>query len=94
MLYDYGIVLSAVILAAYTARIYCACKKREYDLLFAMLWVLVWLFVEPYIISIGKNIFILAFIPLLDAGRIKFFDSLMLRINRKITSIAERSITK
>lgn len=39
-------------------------RAKDYWLVFIIFYMLIWAFIEPYIINIGRNIFILTFITL------------------------------
>lgn len=68
---DYGIIFSVIILIGYTILLVRQYKSKNYWLLFSIIFILIWSFVEQYLVSISKNIFILAFIPLLQYGEIE-----------------------
>ncbi len=70
MLFDYGILFSIVIIGAYTLLLKDLCKKREYVTAFIIVVVLLWSFVEPYIFSLARNLFVMMFIPYLEYGSI------------------------
>ena len=68
---DYGIVFSCIIIWAYREILIKNYENKNYWLIFAILFILGWSFIEQYIVNIGKNVFILSFIPLLEMGEIK-----------------------
>ena len=68
---DYGVVFSCIIICAYREVLIRNYKNKNYWLIFAIIFILVWSFIEQYIVNLGKNLFILAFIPLLEIGEIK-----------------------
>lgn len=72
MLFDYGIIMSVVIIAGYTLLLKDLCKKGDYVTVFLIVTVLLWSFVEPYIFSLSRNIFVLLFVPYLKYGAINF----------------------
>lgn len=68
---DYGIVFSCIIIWAYREILIINYENKNYWLIFAILIILGWSFIEQYLVSLGKNVFILSFIPLLERGEIK-----------------------
>ncbi len=79
MLFDYGIVASLLILLLYVLLVRDLYNNKNYVTLFIILVVLIWSFVEPYIFSINRNIFVLLFVPYLC------------RCNIDITSLTKKS---
>ena len=75
ILLDYGIVATILILYAYTAILIKSYNQKKYWLCIIMFYILIWSFIEPYIIYIGKNIFALAFRNIINEGKkIRFLD--------------------
>ena len=70
ILFDFGTIMSAIILVAYTLLIEKTFKIKDYWLLLAIIITLISAFVEPYITTIQHNIFLIAI-------------SLVLNINKK-----------
>ena len=68
---DYGIVFSCIIIWAYREILIKNYENKNYWLIFVILFILGWSFIEQYIVNLGKNVFILSFIPLLEMGEIK-----------------------
>ena len=68
---DYGIVFSCIIIWAYREILIKNYENKNYWLIFAILFILGWSFIEQYIVSLGKNVFMLSLIPLLEMGEIK-----------------------
>ncbi len=58
ILFDYGIIGSVAILFGYSLAIKDAIKGRNLFLLTVILVMLCWCFVEPFILNLGKNIFV------------------------------------
>ena len=58
ILFDYGIIGSVAILFGYSVAIKDAVKERDLFLLTVILVMLCWCFVEPFILNLGKNIFV------------------------------------
>lgn len=73
VIFDYGIIFSVIIILAYTLILLKNYKKNKW-LIFSLFFVLIWSFIEQHIINIGRNIFILAFIPILEIGSIEYLD--------------------
>lgn len=75
ILFDYGIVVTILILYAYTTILIRSYNQKKYWLCIIILYILIWSFIEPYIIYIGKNIFVLAFRNIINDGKkIRFLD--------------------
>lgn len=58
ILFDYGIIGSVAILFGYSLAIKDAVKEKNLFLLTVILVMLCWCFVEPFILNLGKNIFV------------------------------------
>lgn len=71
LILDCGIIFSCVVIYAYRETLIKSYEEKNYWLIFAIMFILVWSFIEQYIININKNLFILSFIPLLEMGEIK-----------------------
>lgn len=67
---DCGIIFTGVILLLYTIALLNYSKKGKKAECFIILVVLLWCFIEPIIIDIGRNIFVIFLIPLLEYGNI------------------------
>ncbi len=74
ILLDDGIIFMAILLAGYTALLVKCYKEKKYWLLFVIIFILIWSYIEQYIISLKKNIFALSFIPFLELGEIPNLD--------------------
>ena len=68
---DYGIVLSCIVICAYREVLIRNYNNKNYWLVFTIIFILIWAFIEQHIINIGRNVFVLSFIPLLQLGEIK-----------------------
>ncbi len=71
LILDYGIIFSCIVIYAYRETLMKSYEEKNYWLIFAILFILVWSFIEQYLININKNLFILSFIPLLEMGKIE-----------------------
>ena len=74
IMFDYGIIPTILILSIYTIALVKNLKEKEYWMFTALILVCVWSLIEPYIFNVGKNIFILSFIPIYNFGRIRQLD--------------------
>lgn len=75
VLFDYGIIAEILILYAYTKILSTNYKQKNYWMCIILFFVLIWAFVEPYIVYMGKNIFVLAFGTIINSGKkIKVLD--------------------
>ena len=85
IVFDYGIIFSCLILIGYSFILIENCKKKNYKLVFTIFFVLGWSFIEQYIVDIGKNVFVLAFIPIIQMFPINRFNynRVRLKINNK-----------
>lgn len=68
ILFDYGIITTILILYMYTKVLIENYNKENYWMCFTLIFVLIWSFVEPYIVYIGKNIFVLTFGIIINNG--------------------------
>ena len=68
ILFDYGIITTILILYMYTKVLIENYNKKNYWMCFTLIFVLIWSFVEPYIVYIGKNIFVLTFGIIINNG--------------------------
>ena len=66
IVFDYGIIFTYIILLGYTIILFYYLKQENYCECFILLIVLLWCFIEPIIIDIGRNIFVILLIPLLE----------------------------
>ena len=74
IVFDYGLILTCIVLLGYRRILINKLEEKNYWLVFTIIGVLIWSFIEQYIINLGKNIFVLTLIPLLDMGKINFLD--------------------
>lgn len=74
---DYGIVFTCVLLFGYSVSIKKEFDDGNYWKVVTLMFVLIWSFIEPNIINIGNNIFIILLIPCLEYGKfdIKIFNN-------------------
>lgn len=79
---DYGVVLSCIVICAYREVLIRNFNNKNYWLIFTIIFILIWSFIEQYIINIGKNVFVLSFIPLLQYGEIKIFKNKNIKTER------------
>ena len=70
MIFDYGLIFSALLILGYREILIKNYNEKNYWLLFVIIFVLIWAFLEPIILNIGRNAFALALMPLLDIGQI------------------------
>lgn len=70
MIFDYGLIFSALLILGYREILINNYKEKNYWLLFVIIFVLIWAFLEPIILNLGRNAFALALMPLLDIGQI------------------------
>lgn len=72
IMFDYGIVTTLVAMAAYAVRIGKAFDSKDWITVFLITIVLLWSFVEPYLLSIGRNVFVIFLASLLQYGKMEF----------------------
>lgn len=70
MIFDYGLIFSALLILGYREILIKNYNEKNYWLLFVIIFVLIWAFLEPIILNLGRNAFALALMPLLDIGQI------------------------
>lgn len=70
IVFDYGLVLSCIVILGYRKILITNYKDKNYWLVITIIFVLLWSFIEQHIINLGKNVFVLTFIPLLEVGPI------------------------
>lgn len=82
IVFNYGIIFATIVLIGYTYILIINYEKKNYNLIFTIFFVLIWSFIEQYIIEIGKNVFVLAFIPLLQIQPINWlnYDNVVAKI--------------
>lgn len=74
IIFDYGIIPTIIILLVYTVALVNSIKEKNYWLFTVLIFVCIWSSIEPYLFNIGKNIFILSFVPIFNIGKIRQFD--------------------
>lgn len=84
IVFDYGLVLSCIVILGYRKILITNYKDKNYWLVITIIFVLLWSFIEQHIINLGKNVFVLTFIPLLEIGTINrlSYDNLKLVKNK------------
>ena len=70
MIFDYGLIFSVLLILGYREILIKNYNDKNYWLLFVIIFVLIWAFLEPIILNLGRNAFALALMPLLDIGQI------------------------
>ena len=61
IMFDYGYIVSAIIICLYTILVYDLYKKKNYNYIFIMTIIVLWSFIDPIIFNIGQNTFLLLF---------------------------------
>lgn len=74
IIFDYGIIPTIIILLVYTVALVKSVKEKNYWLFTVLVFVCIWSSIEPYLFNIGKNIFILSFVPIFNFGKIRQLD--------------------
>ena len=75
MLFDYGVAMSVIIIGLYTLALKDAYRQKDCITAFVIVAVLLWAFVEPYIFSVSRNIFIILFARYFDSVKVPFLKS-------------------
>lgn len=73
-LLEYGIFAFLLILTGYTLRLKEAYKEKDYWLILMLAFVLICSVIEPNIITIEKNLFVLSLASIMNYGKIKCLD--------------------
>lgn len=66
IIFDYGIIYMLLIIFAYQYMLIKNFNDKNYWIVASLLFVLIWSFIEPYIINLGRNPLILLLIPILE----------------------------
>lgn len=74
ILLDYGVITLILLVASYILSINEWIKRKDYYSVYALLIILLWACIEPNIINISMNIFILLLIPIINYGPINKLD--------------------
>ena len=84
IVFDYGLIFSCMVILGYRKILITNYKDKNYWLVITIIFVLLWSFIEQHIINLGKNVFVLTFIPLLEIGTINrlSYDNLKLVKNK------------
>lgn len=72
LIFDYGIIFDILIIISYTYILVKNFNKKEYWSVFAIIFVLVWAIIEPYLVDFGRNPLVLLLVPVLEIGIIDF----------------------
>lgn len=85
IVFDYGLIFSCMVILGYRKILITNYKDKNYWLVITIIFVLLWSFIEQHIINLGKNVFVLTFIPLLEMGTINrlSYNNIKLKINNK-----------
>lgn len=67
---DYGIIFTIIVIVAYTLLLVNLSKKEDYILYSIICIVLIWAFIEPCLLNLGRNIFMLCFIDMKGSNTI------------------------
>lgn len=88
IVFDYGLILSCMVILGYRKILITNYKDKNYWLVITIIFVLLWSFIEQHIINLGKNVFVLTFIPLLELGPINrlSYNNIKLKTNNKYFS--------
>ena len=71
MLFDYGLITLVSFIVLYTFSIVKYIKEKDYFLTYILILLLIWSLIEPNILDIGMNTFIISFSFFLNIGEIK-----------------------
>ena len=71
LILDYGIILTILVILGYTCILIQNFKKKDYWMVFVIFIILILSELEPHLIDLNKNIFVISLIPLLDYKPIK-----------------------
>lgn len=74
IIFDYGIIITLVILASYSLLLKKCYEEKKYWLTLSILFVLFWSCIEPNIVDFEKNIFVLYLCNLFQYGKIEKLD--------------------
>lgn len=85
LIFDFGIIYTILIILAYTYCLVNNYNKKNYWTVISVLFVLIWSFIEPYLINLGRNPLVILLIPILEVGTIK----LNIKRQNNINSIKE-----
>lgn len=68
LVFDFGIFYTLAVLIAYTCSLVYYLKKKKYWALMAIIFILTWAFIEPYLINMARNPLVILLIPALELG--------------------------
>ena len=87
IIFDNGIILAILTIIGYTYILIYNCNQRNYWMVIALYFILIWSFIEPQLINIGRNPMVVALIPLLEIGNINMLiKKKREKINEKISN--------
>ena len=66
LILDYGVIFTILVIMGYTILLIQNYKKKDYWMIFIIFIILVLSELEPHLIDLNKNIFVICFIPLLE----------------------------
>lgn len=73
LIFDFGVIYTLAVLIAYTYSLIYYLKKKDYWALIVIVFILIWSFIEPYMISVTRNPLVLLLIPILELGPNLYF---------------------
>ncbi len=68
LIFDFGIIYTLSILIAYAYSLNYYLKRRDYWALLVIVFIIIWSFIEPYMIDMSRNPLIILLIPTLELG--------------------------
>lgn len=83
LIFDFGIIYTLTVLFAYTYNLIYYLKKKDYWTLLVIIFVLIWSFIEPFMINIARNPLALLLVPVLELGPSIHFKKLGNTLKRK-----------
>lgn len=69
MIFDYGILFTMLVILSYTKILVIKNKEKDYWTVITLIYILIWSFIEPYLINFGRNPLVLLLIPLINLGK-------------------------
>lgn len=83
ILLDNGLIITIIALCAFTYLLIKYEKKKDYTMLMIIFVLLIYGLVEPELINLSRNVFLLELIPLINLGELEFlsFDKIKKKIN-------------
>lgn len=68
LIFDYGIIYTAIIIASYTYILVTNFNKRNYWSVITIVLILMWSFIEPYLMDFGRNPLVVLLVPVFELG--------------------------